>query len=262
MAAHAAKMVGVSEDSSSSDDEALRRCQEAVWVTQVTKTKDADRDVQQSKRIVVAEHEHDGNELQVTQGFRTHVAKKLGHFLDSCISELKTETSSCAESGKCDDEGFRLFSTSIPGQTVEEPPPPVRRRPIPSSSDSDSEMESRLREAAVSVKDLLPSMPSTHSTPSAEPPCSEKKKKKKKVAQEEEEEEETNVVVKKKKKKVTEGGKDSHVVKKKKRKHNEEESEEVDFAGSPPNAQSNGDHENSQEHNQAKVKRKKKKTLS
>ncbi|CAK6950412.1 protein CUSTOS [Scomber scombrus] len=212
--------------------------------------------------IVVAEHEHDGNELQVTQGFRTHVAKKLGHFLDSCISELKTETSSCAESGKCDDEGFRLFSTSIPGQTVEEPPPPVRRRPIPSSSDSDSEMESRLREAAVSVKDLLPSMPSTHSTPSAEPPCSEKKKKKKKVAQEEEEEEETNVVVKKKKKKVTEGGKDSHVVKKKKRKHNEEESEEVDFAGSPPNAQSNGDHENSQEHNQAKVKRKKKKTLS
>ncbi|XP_053180955.1 protein CUSTOS [Scomber japonicus] len=260
MAAHAAKMVGVSEDSSSSDDEALRRCQEAVWDTQLTKKKDADSNVQQSKRIVVAEHEHDGNELQVTQGFRTHVAKKLGHFLDSCISESQTETSSCAESGKCDDgddEGFRLFSTSIPGQTVEEPPPPVRRRPIPSSSDSDSEMESRLREAAVSVKDLLPSLPSP---PSAEPPCSEKKKKKKKVAQEEEEEEESNVVVKKKKKKVIEGGEDSHVAKKKKkRKPNEEESEEVDFAGSPPNAQSNGDHENSQEHNQAKVKRKKKK---
>lgn len=35
-----------------------------------------------SVRVVVAEHEHDGNELQVTQGFRTHVAKKLETLLD------------------------------------------------------------------------------------------------------------------------------------------------------------------------------------
>lgn len=33
MAASVRKMVGVCEDSSSSDDEALRRCQEAVWDT-------------------------------------------------------------------------------------------------------------------------------------------------------------------------------------------------------------------------------------
>lgn len=33
-------------------------------------------------RVVVAEHEHDGNELQVTQGFRTHVAKKLENLLN------------------------------------------------------------------------------------------------------------------------------------------------------------------------------------
>lgn len=32
--------------------------------------------------LVVAKHEHDGNELQVTEGFRTHVAKKLGTLLD------------------------------------------------------------------------------------------------------------------------------------------------------------------------------------
>ncbi len=33
MAASAGKMVGVCEDSSSSDEEELRRCQEAVWET-------------------------------------------------------------------------------------------------------------------------------------------------------------------------------------------------------------------------------------
>ncbi|KAM9360028.1 protein CUSTOS isoform 2-T2 [Symphorus nematophorus] len=191
---------------------------------------------QKQESVVVAAHEHDGNELQVTEGFRTHVAKKLGSLLDSCITETQTETSSCVESAKCDDdddEGFRLFSTSVPGETAEDPPAPVRRRPVPSSSDSDSEMETRLREAAVSIKDLLPSS----SLPSAEPPCSEKikKKKKKKVAEGEE-----SCVVKKKKKK---------------RKQNQEEN---DSADSPLNAQ-NGEKVSEQEHTQVKVKRKKKK---
>ncbi|XP_008296110.1 uncharacterized protein C12orf43 homolog isoform X2 [Stegastes partitus] len=241
MAAPAKKMVGAS-DSSSSDDEELRRCQEAVWETKTNRNKDSD--VKESKRVVVADHEHDGNELQVTQGFRTHVAKKLGHFLDSCIVELRPEASSCVESAKCsddDDEGFRLFSTSVPGQKAEDAPAPARRRPVQSSSDSDSEMEKRLKEAAVSVKDLLPSsmLPSTLSPQSTELPCSEKikkKKKKKKVAEEEE----------------------SHaIVKKKKREQNQEGSEQVDSAA---NAQSNGEHKNSEpEHTQAKVKRKKKK---
>ncbi|XP_071338289.1 protein CUSTOS [Trachinotus anak] len=246
MAAPVKKMVGVSDDSSSSDDEVLRRCQEAVWETRTDTKKEADSDVKQSKRVVVADHEHDGNELQVSQGFRTHVAKKLGHLLDNCITETRTETSSCGQSVKYDDdddddEGFRLFSTSVPGQTAEEPPAPVRRRPVPSSSDSDSEMETRLREAAVAIKDLLPSstLLSTLSPPSTEPPCSGKikSKKKKKVAEAEE----------------------SHVVKKKKkRKQNGEE--QVDCASSPLNAQSNGEHGNSeQENTQVKVKRKKKK---
>ncbi|XP_069562742.1 protein CUSTOS [Brachyistius frenatus] len=244
MAGPTREMVGVSGDSSSSDDEVLKRCQEAVWETE---TKDGDSKEKESKRVVVADHEHDGNELQVTQGFRTHVAKKLGYFLDSRFSEIKPETSSCVESAKSnddddddDDQGFRLFSTSVPGQKAVESPAPVRRRPLPSSSDSDSEMETRLKEAAVSVRDLLPSLalPSTLSTPSTEPPCLEKIKKKKK-----------------KKKKVSEG-KDSHVVKK----ENREESVEMDSAGCAPDAQSNGEHMKSeQEHMQIKVKRKKKK---
>ncbi|XP_031705387.1 protein CUSTOS [Anarrhichthys ocellatus] len=242
MAAPARKMVGVSDDSSSSDDEVLKRCQEAVWETRADEKKDGDSNVTQSKRFVVADHEHDGNELQVTQGFRTHVAKKLGHLLDSSIAEMCTETVSCVESAKCDDddhEGFRLLSTSVPGQPADDPPAPVRRRPLPSSSDSDSEMETRLREAAVSVKDLLSeSLPlSALYTPSAE-------KLKRKVA----EGEESHVVKKKKKKK-----------KKKKRKANQEGGEQVDSAGGPHNAQRNGEHGISeQEHTQVKVKRKKK----
>ncbi|XP_070689986.1 protein CUSTOS isoform X2 [Pempheris klunzingeri] len=241
MAAPAKEMVGVSDDSSSSDDEVLKRCQEAVWETRTDKKKDGGSSVQQSKRVVVTDHEHDGNELQVTQGFRTHVAKKLGHFLDGSIAEIQTETSASVEPAKCgddDDEGFRLFSTSVPGRTADDPPAPVRRRPVASSSDSDSEMETRLKEAAVSVKDLLSSssLASTFSAPSAELPCSEKERKKKKLV----------------------GGEDSHVVtKRKKRKRNQEES---DCAGSLLNAQRNGEHENTeQEHTQVKVKRKKKK---
>ncbi|KAF6723593.1 uncharacterized protein FQA47_017140 [Oryzias melastigma] len=157
-------------DSSSSDDEELKKCQEAVWDTQVQKRKDADSNVKESKRVVVADHEHDGNELQVTKGFQTHVAKKLGHYLDSCLSETQPKNSKYLGLTNCedgdDDGGFRLFSTSIPGQKVIEPPAPARRRPVPSSSDSDSEMESRLKEAAVSVEDLLPA--STLASSSAE----------------------------------------------------------------------------------------------
>nr|XP_020486783.2 protein CUSTOS [Labrus bergylta] len=241
MASPSKKMVGVSEDSSSSDDEVLKRCKEAVWEAKTDKKKEGDSIAPQSKRVIVADHDHDGNELQVTKGFQTHVAKKLGSFLDNCITVMMTENSSCVDSAKCDednedDEGFRLFSSSVPGQKAVDPPAPVRRRPVPSSSDSDSEMETRLKEAAVSVKDLLPSFsqPSTLSTPSAEESCLEKIKKK--VA-----EEEDSRAIKKKKKK---------------RKRNQEES---DSAASALNVQNNGEHGNSlQEHTGVKVKRKKK----
>uniref|UniRef100_A0A3Q2WQ54 Protein CUSTOS n=1 Tax=Haplochromis burtoni TaxID=8153 RepID=A0A3Q2WQ54_HAPBU len=172
--------------------------------------------------LVVADHEHDGNELQVTPGFQTHVARKLGHFLDRRrkVNFLLL--------------GFRLFSTSVPGKKAEDPPAPVRRRPAPSSSDSDDEMEMRLKEAAVSVKDLLPSL--VLSPPSMESPCS--------------------VKMTKTKKKDTDG-EESRV--KKKKKKNQEDGEQVD-SDSTPDAQSNGELTNSeQEHMQVKVKRKKKK---
>uniref|UniRef100_A0A3P8SBI2 Protein CUSTOS n=1 Tax=Amphiprion percula TaxID=161767 RepID=A0A3P8SBI2_AMPPE len=190
-------------------------------------------------RVVVADHEHDGNELQVTKGFQAHVAKKLGHFLDSLkLHHVWNRQDLMIMMKVFFLLGFRLFSTSVPGQKADDPPAPVRRRPVPSSSDSDSEMEARLKEAAVSVRDLLPSstLPSTLSPPLTKPPCSEK--------------------IKKKKKKTVVVEEESHTVKKKKkRKENEEESEQVDS-----NAQSNGELENSeQEHTQIKVKRKNKK---
>ncbi|KAG8012242.1 Potassium voltage-gated channel subfamily V member 2 [Nibea albiflora] len=247
MAAPAGKMVGVGEESSSDDEEALRRCQEAVWETRGQPSKGESLGFSLCYRVVVAAHEHDGNELQVTQGFRTHVAKKLGNLLDSCITEMQTEASSRVESTHRDDDGdndggFRLFSTSVPGQTADESPAPVRRRPVPSSSDSDSEMETRLKEAAVSIKDLLPS-----SMFSEELHCSEntkkKKKKKKKEAEESHvvqnnerdlEEDECNVVKKKKKRK--ENGEDctaspqrngEQEVKRKKKKKREGSAEET-----------------------------------
>lgn len=103
-------------------------------------------------------------------------------------------------------------------------------------SDSDDEMEMRLKEAAVSVKDLLPSL--VLSPPSMESPCS--------------------VKMTKTKKKDTEG-EESRVKKKKKKNQNQEDGEQVD-SDSTPDAQSNGELTNSeQEHMQVKVKRKKKK---
>ncbi|XP_033828136.1 protein CUSTOS isoform X1 [Periophthalmus magnuspinnatus] len=187
----AASSVDMTENSSSSDDEQLKRCREAVWDSPAIRAKDASSNKKASKRLDVADHDHDGNELQVTQGFQIHVAKKLGAMLDSFISEkqssagpsVNTETTDNKDD---DNEGFRLFSTSVPGQKNEEPSPP-KRRPIPSSSDSDSEMEIRLKEAAISIKDLIP--PSTSGLPTnsemPETPTLEikeniKKKKKKK----------------------------------------------------------------------------------
>ncbi|XP_077377324.1 protein CUSTOS [Festucalex cinctus] len=195
MAGNAVKMmVGSARESSSSDDEELKRCQEAVWDTQKSGT-NGNGSTKQSKRVVAADHEHDGNELQVTQGFQIHVAKKLGQFLDSRLTEIQTDISNCKAPEKFDDEGFRLFSTSVPGQPAEDPPLAVRRRPIPSSSDSDSEMETRLKEAAVSLKDLLPSSSTLISSQTASATlCSEKKQKKSSEAEEE-------IVAKKKKKK-------------------------------------------------------------
>ncbi|NXJ48542.1 CSTOS protein, partial [Spizaetus tyrannus] len=105
-------------------------------------------------------HDEDGNELQTTPEFRAHVAKKLGAMLDGFITVLKDSSgpsqTSVQQSDSADD-GFRLFSSSVPGDCGKlEPCPAARRRQPSSSSDVDSDQEwQRYQEAAVSATDIL-----------------------------------------------------------------------------------------------------------
>ncbi|NXI46676.1 CSTOS protein, partial [Galbula dea] len=105
-------------------------------------------------------HDEDGNELQTTPEFRAHVAKKLGAMLDSFITVSKNSSgpsqTSVQQSDSADD-GFRLFSSSVPGDCGKpEPCPAARRRQPSSSSDTDSDQEwQKYQEAAVSATDIL-----------------------------------------------------------------------------------------------------------
>ncbi|KAL0979511.1 hypothetical protein UPYG_G00186010 [Umbra pygmaea] len=149
-------VVGTVAGDSSSEDEDLQKFKEAAWSfdtcgnngTHSTYTEDAEN--KPSRRLAVSKHEHDGNELQTTPEFRTHVANKLGAILDSCISVISAETSKPAPcTAKCEDEGFKLFTTSVPGDfTIEPPPAPLRRRPILVSSDSDTDRNLRSEKSA------------------------------------------------------------------------------------------------------------------
>ncbi|NWU43903.1 CSTOS protein, partial [Hylia prasina] len=118
------------------------------------------------------------NELQTTPEFRAHVAKKLGTMLDSFITVLKDSSGpsqTLVAQSDSEDDGFRLFSSSVPGDCgKQEPCPAARRRPV-SSSDTDSEQEwQRYQEAAVSAADILKQKNSVL------PGAVKKKKKKKK----------------------------------------------------------------------------------
>ncbi|NWV43476.1 CSTOS protein, partial [Grantiella picta] len=104
--------------------------------------------------------EEGDNELQTTPEFRAHVAKKLGAVLDSFITVLKDSSGPSQTSGAqsdSEDDGFRLFSSSVPGDCGKpEPCPAARRRRPVSSSDTDSDQEwQRYQEAAVSAADIL-----------------------------------------------------------------------------------------------------------
>ncbi|XP_008051892.1 uncharacterized protein C12orf43 homolog isoform X3 [Carlito syrichta] len=159
--------------SSSSDGEQLARCREAAMPAWDLKKgpQEAEkprsgaannqlRASQPSLRHKVDEHEQDGNELQTTPEFRAHVAKKLGALLDSfiIISEVAKEPAKTeVQKVTSEDDGFRLFFTSIPGGPEKEASPPSRRKRQPSSSsseDSDEEWQ-RCLEAAVSISDFL-----------------------------------------------------------------------------------------------------------
>ncbi|NXW61285.1 CSTOS protein, partial [Eurystomus gularis] len=144
-------------------------------------------------RCEVNGHDEDGNELQTTPEFRAHVAKKLGAMLDSFITVLKDSSgpsqTSVQQSDSADD-GFRLFSSSIPGDCGKsEPCPAARRRRPSSSSDMDSDQEwQRYREAAVSATDVLKqsafpalSQDSSQDQNQGSAEHSQKKKKKKKI---------------------------------------------------------------------------------
>ncbi|XP_069850807.1 protein CUSTOS-like isoform X2 [Dipodomys merriami] len=187
-----------SSSSSSSDGEELARCREAAvpaWGLEQhprgAEKPRADAAGNQlptsrpSLRHKVDEHEQDGNELQTTPEFRAHVAKKLGALLDSSItiSEVVTESRK-AERQKValEDDGFRLFFTSVPGDPEEEasPRPQKRRPPSSSSEDSDEEWQ-RCQEAAVSASDILRES-AIHGPVKAEKESKQKKRKLKKKA--------------------------------------------------------------------------------
>ncbi|XP_007936489.1 protein CUSTOS [Orycteropus afer afer] len=160
-----------SDSSSSSDAEVLARCREAAmpaWgLEQRPSGPEKPRadaannqlpDTQLSLRHKVDEHQQDGNELQTTPEFRAHIAKKLGALLDSSItiSEIEKKPAKAKiQKAASEDDGFRLFFTSIPGGPEKEPSPqPRQKRPPSSSEDSDEEWQ-RCQEAAVSASDIL-----------------------------------------------------------------------------------------------------------
>ncbi|XP_010159362.1 PREDICTED: uncharacterized protein C12orf43 homolog, partial [Eurypyga helias] len=148
---------------------------------------------QPSLRREVNGHDEDGNELQTTPEFRAHVAKKLGAMLDGCITVLRESSGpsqASVQQSDPGDDGFRLFSSSVPGDCGEsEPCPAARRRRPPSSSDTDSEQEwQRYQEAAVSTADILKqsafpalSQDSSRDQSQGYVEHSQKKKKKKKI---------------------------------------------------------------------------------
>ncbi|XP_017365755.1 protein CUSTOS isoform X2 [Cebus imitator] len=187
----------MSDSESSSDAEELARCREAAipaWGLEqrphgAVKPRAGATDnqlstSQPSLRPKVDEHEQDGNELQTTPEFRAHVAKKLGALLDSfiTISEVAKEpTKAQVQKVASEDDGFRLFFTSVPGgREKEESPQPQRKRPPSSSSEDSGEEWRRCREAAVSASDIL-QVSAIHGAGTGEKEAKEKRKSKKKA---------------------------------------------------------------------------------
>ncbi|KAK2119906.1 hypothetical protein P7K49_001292, partial [Saguinus oedipus] len=110
--------------------------------------------------------------------------KKLGALPDSfnTISEVaKESTKAQVQKVASEDDGFRLFFTSVPGGCEkEESPQPCRKRP-PSSSSEDSHEEWRqCREAAVSASDILQES-AIHGAGTVEKEAKKKRKSKKKA---------------------------------------------------------------------------------
>ncbi|XP_032732012.1 protein CUSTOS isoform X2 [Lontra canadensis] len=169
---------------SGSDAEELARCREAAmpaWgLEQHQRRHEKSRAgagnnqgpaTQPSLRHRVDDHEQDGNELQTTPEFRAHIAKKLGALLDRphpkstissfhssiTISEVVEEPAKAkVQQVPAEDDGFRLFFTSIPGGSEKKAAPQPGQKRLHSGSSEDSEEEwQRCQEAAVSASDIL-----------------------------------------------------------------------------------------------------------
>ncbi|XP_053784138.2 protein CUSTOS isoform X1 [Desmodus rotundus] len=195
-------MSDLGSSSSGSDAEELARCREAAvpaWgLEQLPRGPEKKRtdavnnqlpSTQPSLRQKVDEHEQDGNELQTTPAFRAHVAKKLAALLDSSITVsevVKKPTKAEAQKVPPEDDGFRLFFTSIPeGPEEKAAPQPCRKRlPSSSSSEDSDEERQRCREAAVSASDIL-QQSAIHGPVQVEKEAKKKKKKSKKKAKKE-----------------------------------------------------------------------------
>nr|XP_027325851.2 protein CUSTOS [Anas platyrhynchos] len=193
-----------SDSDSDSGGEAAARFREAAWDCAKQAAvgaeprgggfkKDRLQSAQPSLRREVNGHDEDGNELQTTPEFRAHVAKKLGAMLDSFITVLKDSSGPSqthVQQPDGGDDGFRLFSSSVPGDCEKSECSRASRRRQPSSSsdlDSDEEWQ-RYQEAAVSAADILkqsafPVLPQDSSQNSSQGYVehSQKKKKKKKI---------------------------------------------------------------------------------
>ncbi|XP_059532191.1 protein CUSTOS isoform X2 [Myotis daubentonii] len=186
--------------SGGSDAEELARCREAAvpaWgVGQrprgpEKKRADAANNqlpaTQPSLRHKVDEHEQDGNELQTTPEFRAYVAKKLGDLLDSSITiseAVKGPTKAEVQKATPEDDGFRLFFTSVPEGPEETAAPQPRRKRLPSRSSEDSDEEwQRCQEAAVSASAILQES-AIHGPVKVEKEAKKKKRKLKKKAKE------------------------------------------------------------------------------
>ncbi|XP_013915901.1 PREDICTED: uncharacterized protein C12orf43 homolog [Thamnophis sirtalis] len=116
----------------------------------------------------ICNHEQDGNELQTTPEFRAHVAKKLDTILDNtitlstCLLRLPRDENNVSLE---EDSGFRLFSSSVPGDGGEPEAAPRKQSAFQRSNssiacDSSSSLESdpewqRCQEAAVTAADIL-----------------------------------------------------------------------------------------------------------
>ncbi|XP_042334225.1 protein CUSTOS [Sceloporus undulatus] len=166
MAAAAAtkkKKPRLSESSSEEDAEALQRMREAAWNPTIgVPAKSSPPSEEPSLRGVAKLHEDDGNAFQTTAGFRAHVAKKLAVILDRSIDVWERPPQTVQNGGEesdAEEDGFRLFSSSIPGDAGELKPSPSSaqkkwQQQSHSSSSSDEEWQ-RCHEAAVSAADVL-----------------------------------------------------------------------------------------------------------